>query len=243
MTLFPRLLVMCGGIGGRSCPCSSKDISHDTTFRKRQILSQFSCTGFSMPSEEACARVVYFHGEDSDGKLYLSLLNQKFHSFSCLTISRWELCGAQLFAQLLYHVKEVYRIPLSDCRAWTDSTIVLNWLVRSSCRFKTYVGNCVSHIVELIPPDRWSHASGVQNLADCATWGVFLLELVSHDLWWSGPEWLHLDFSGWPEQCFPSNSAATEANEGYLHVELLDPLLFLVHYCSSQSLEESHCLV
>ena len=86
-----------------------------------------------------------------------------------LSIPRLELCGACLLAQLLYHVKSVFDLPMSHIHAWTDSTIVLNWLTGNSRRFKTYVGNRISHIMELVPPDHWSHVNGAENPADSAS--------------------------------------------------------------------------
>ncbi len=66
----------------------------------------------------------------------------------------------------LSHVKKVFDIPI---HAWTDSTVVLNWLDGSPKRFKTYVGNRISAILDLIPPDKWRHVSGLENPADCAS--------------------------------------------------------------------------
>ncbi len=109
-----------------------------------------------------------------------------------LTIPRLELCGAQLLAQLMHHVKQVLEIPIF---AWTDSTIVLNWLDGSPKRFKTYVGNRVSTIVDLIPPDKWRHVAGT---ADCAR-GLYPSELLNHSLWWDGPVWLKESSSSWPK--------------------------------------------
>ena len=45
-----------------------------------------------------------------------------------LSIPRLELCGAQILARLLIHVKDVLQLPMSQVFAWTDSIIVLNWL-------------------------------------------------------------------------------------------------------------------
>ena len=42
-------------------------------------------------------------------------------------------------------------------------------------------------------PDRWDHVNGTENPADCAFRGLFPMELVNHDLWLNGPEWLTLD--------------------------------------------------
>ena len=68
-----------------------------------------------------------------------------------LTVPRLELCGANLLANLLHHIKVPLRIPSDDVHAWTDSTIVLSWLSGSPRRFKTFVGNRVSNIMERSP--------------------------------------------------------------------------------------------
>ena len=88
--------------------------------------------------------------------------------------------------------------------------VVLSWLVGNPKRFKTYVGNRISHIVELIPPDRWNHVSGIENPADCASRGLFPSELLDHKLWWNGPTWLKSTPHYWPRQ---SNIPPTESSE------------------------------
>ena len=67
----------------------------------------------------------------------------------------------------------VLNIPSSLVFAWTDSTVVLGWLCGKPRRFKTFVGNRVSAIMDLVPPKRWRHVSGKQNPADCASRGLF----------------------------------------------------------------------
>ena len=103
---------------------------------------------------------------------------------------------------------------MSDIFAWTDSTIVLNWLVGNTKQFKTYIRNRVSSIVDKTPPDRWNHVSGTDNPADCASRGLLQLELPNHDLWWTGPPWLSLDSSLWPKQ--PSSRASALGGKGDL---------------------------
>jgi len=182
--------------------------------------------GFSDASEQAYAGVIYLRGRDSKGKVHVSLVmsKTKVAPIKRFTIPRLELCGAHLLAQLLHHVKEVFNIPLQDVFAWTDSTIVLNWLVGNPRRFKTYVGNRISHIVELIAPDRWNHVDGVKNPADCASRGLFPSELLDHDLWWSGPDWLYLNPWEWPSKesrSRPPNSLEEEGSEICLHVTIV----------------------
>ena len=68
----------------------------------------------------------------------------------------------------------------------------------------------LSDILEHTAPDRWRHVIGTDNPADCASRGLFLSELVAHDLWWNGPDWLLLDSSEWPRG---SNKSSPEHPE------------------------------
>ena len=151
--------------------------------------------------EHAYAGVVYFCMIDSDGSIHLSLVTSKMKvaPIKRLTIPHLDLCGAHLLAQLLHHVKQVFNLPLNCVHAWTDSTIVLCWLVGNPRRFKTYLCNRVSRIMELIVPDRWNHVNGTENSVDCASRGLFPSELLGHELWWNGPRWLKLSSTGWPQ--------------------------------------------
>ena len=117
-----------------------------------------------------------------------------------LTIPRLELCGAHLLAGLLHHVKDVLGIPSDSVFAWTDSMVILGWLVGNPRRFKTFVGNWISEIMELVPPHHWRHVSGLDNPADSASRGLFPSELLNHTLWWHGPAWLCKSRTEWPMQ-------------------------------------------
>ncbi len=77
---------------------------------------------------------------------------------------------------------------------------MLNWLTGNPRRFKTYVGNRISFIIDQISPERWRHVPGTQNPADCASRGLFPLQLKDHNLWWHGPDWLRSDARLWPKQ-------------------------------------------
>ena len=111
---------------------------------------------------------------DPLGNVQVSLVTSKTKAapIKRLTIPRLELCRARLLAHLLHYVCQVLEIPLSHTCGWTDSTIVLNWLDGSPRHFKTFVGNRVSTIMELIPPDKWNNISGLDNPADCSR-GLF----------------------------------------------------------------------
>ncbi len=157
-----------------------------------------------------------------------------------LTIPRLELCGAYLLAQLIHHVRQVLDIPLSHVHAWTDSTIVLNWLDGSPKRFKTYVGNRISTIIDLIPPDKWRHVRSADNPADCASRGIYPSALLNDTLWWNGPTWLTGPPSNWPDQLsLPPNKQELEEREVSLLVmtEKLSPIIPINQFSSFDHLK------
>ena len=121
---------------------------------------------------------------DCTGKVHTSLVTSKtkVSPIKQLSIPRLELCSAHVLAHLLQHVKEVLELPMSDVFAWTDSTIVLSWLVGNPRRFKTYVGNQISSIVYQTPPNEC-----IENPTDCVSRGLFPVELLDHGLWWQSP--------------------------------------------------------
>ena len=119
--------------------------------------------------------------------------------------------------------------------AWTDSTVVLNRITGNPCRFKTYVGNRVSSIVDIVPPSRWS-ISSPDNPADCASRGMFPSKLLTHDLWWNGPGWLRLGIHQLPKSpSLTPNTLSEEAEEvlcSYTSVVSTSSLIPLKRYSS-----------
>lgn len=160
-----------------------------------------SLHGFADASEEAYAAVVYLCTE-LNGTIHVSLVTAKTKvaPLKKITIPHLELSAAQLLAKLMTKVRKALKIDNMSIYAWTDSMVVLGWLAAPPHKWQTFVANRVSQIQEVVPPDSWRHIPTKLNPADCASRGLFLNELRSHDLWWNGPAFLQMGMDNWPKQ-------------------------------------------
>ncbi len=171
-------------------------------FRKGEEILQTELHGFADASENAYAAVVYLRTTYAAAPPTMALVTAKTKvaPLKQLSIPRLELCAAHLLAKLLTTVGAALHINLSNTYAWSDSTIVLYWLDGNPRRLKTFVGNRVANILEVLPPTAWRHVPSQDNPADCASRGMFPQELLQHQLWWTGPSWLLTDPPQLPTQ-------------------------------------------
>ena len=155
--------------------------------------------------------MVYIRAEYANGLTSVTLVAAKSRvaPLKKESIPRLELCGSLLLAKLLDSVRTALGIDIGQTHAWTDSTVVLNWLDGNPRRLKTYEGNRISSILERLPTNIWKHVPSLCNPADCASRGLLPKQLLDHQLWWQGPEWLSQDSSYWPSQ---PRSTSTEEN-------------------------------
>lgn len=148
--------------------------------------------GFCDASNDAYAAVIYIRVVKLTGTTSINLLTSKtkVSPIKQVSIPRLELCGAVLVAKLLQEVSHSLNIPKSCLHAWTDSTVVLAWLSSHPSRWKTFVANRVSDILNVLDSDQWHHVQSMDNPADCASRGVRPSQYPSNDLWLKGPSWL-----------------------------------------------------
>ena len=140
--------------------------------------------GFADASSRAYAATVYIRMIDNNGNVRISLLitRSMVAPVKTKSIPNLELCGAALLTKLIQHVRKLDFLRNLPVYAWTDSQIVLMWLRKHPCYWKTFVANRVSLIQTELPNAKWPHVPTTENPADLATRGTTPNELASSEI-------------------------------------------------------------
>ena len=158
--------------------------------------------GFCDASLKAYGAAVYCRTVYHDHPPVVTLVTAKTNvaRIKPLTIPKLELCGAVLLTKLLCNTAKALDFPKHRCHAWSDSSIVLSWLDGNPREYRVFVSNRVTYILEHTSPSTWLHVPTDSNPADCASRGMMPRELLHHQLWWNGPDWLQDDPYTIPKQ-------------------------------------------
>uniref|UniRef100_A0A1X7T4I1 CCHC-type domain-containing protein n=1 Tax=Amphimedon queenslandica TaxID=400682 RepID=A0A1X7T4I1_AMPQE len=105
------------------------------------------------------------------------------------TTPRLELIGALLLSRLIAMVTRSLSevISLKDPVCYTYS---LYWIYGLDRDWKPFIQNRVEEIRKFVPPSRWKHFVGADNLSDIPSRGISMMELQGKDTWFRGPDWL-----------------------------------------------------
>ncbi|KAJ8030134.1 Fatty acid synthase [Holothuria leucospilota] len=106
-----------------------------------------------------------------------------------VTLPRLELLGALLTARTVGFVMKALSLSVTY-KCWTDSMVALSWIKGDPSKYKTFVGNRVREIHQIVDPSCWNHCPGKGNPADLITRGAFAHQLVKSKHWFEGPDWL-----------------------------------------------------
>lgn len=146
--------------------------------------------GFCDASIKGYAAVVYVRVCTMDkSTVYLLGSKSKVAPVKGLTVPRLELCGALLLAQWLDRIQTASkpRLKINQTFAWTDSAVVLSWLINPQIDYKIFVTNRIAKIQKLLPDCIWNHIPSIHNPADCVSRGLLPSQLWKHTLYWNGP--------------------------------------------------------
>lgn len=170
---------------------------------------------FSDSSERALGACIYMRSIDVNGDVTVRLLcsKSKVAPLKSVTIARLELCAALLAARLCKAVTDSLRFKPDRLVHWCDSSVVLAWITNDQLKLKTFAANRIGEILEITNPNSWHYVPTLANPADLISRGVDAGNLISLNLWWSGPEFLAKSESEWPKSNHTRNLAIDQIPE------------------------------
>lgn len=156
---------------------------------------------FSDASEVGYGSVAYLRTVDKDKNIKVTLLTSRSRvaPLKKRCISRLELCGCELSAELYEQIYHALQIPLTPI-FWTDSTTVLAWLRAPPSTWTSFVAHRVAKIQLITEGFSWFHIAGCHNPADIISRGCYPADLLDLETWWSSVEWYRLSKDNWPVQ-------------------------------------------
>ncbi|XP_058449200.1 uncharacterized protein LOC131429170 [Malaya genurostris] len=117
-----------------------------------------------------------------------------------LSIPRLELQAGLIGVRLMDNICAVLDLPLEKRYVWTDSRTILSWIKSDSRRYHSFVGFRVGEILNISSMDEWRYVPSKLNVADDATkWGSGP-SFSPNSRWYSGPTFLYLSETQWPDQ-------------------------------------------
>ncbi|XP_065060233.1 uncharacterized protein LOC135687567 [Rhopilema esculentum] len=173
--------------------------------------------GFSDASQYAYGACVYFRVESSS-KLVISRLicaKTKVAPMKGETIPRLELMAAVTLSRLIKSVHNalISTINLESIFCWTDSQVVLHWVLGNKEHKQVFVRNRVHEICDLTEKKNWRYCPTSNNPADIASRGIDCSKMQSNEFWWNGPQFLENDSEFWPvNEIAPSQQIEINTN-------------------------------
>ena len=154
----------------------AKNIRHfklDRCYNKGSGVSSIEMHIFGDASETAYGTVAYllFNFKTGDKKSILAMSKSKLAPIKTVTLPRLELNAAVLATRLYRILIHEIDLPIERSYFWTDSIVTLQYIRNETHRFKVYVANRVTEILEVTNKDQWNYVSSKENPADMVSRG------------------------------------------------------------------------
>ncbi|KAG8173850.1 hypothetical protein JTE90_001688, partial [Oedothorax gibbosus] len=192
---------------------------------------------FCDASERAYGACLYSRQTvDSSTSVSLICSRNKLAPVKKVTLPRLELLAALLGARLLQYLCKETNMNSYTAILWSDSTVALSWIKGDPNRWKTFVCNRTTEILQHTTPAQWRHCPGTDNPADHLTRGTFPSQLLSLESWWQGPKWLTDVPENWPIKDLsyhPLVEVETRKTESQsFYVATTEPIIDMSRYSS-----------
>ena len=156
---------------------------------------------FSDASSTGYGQVSYLRIENERGDVHCAFLIGKARvaPVKTMTIPRLELTAATVSVRVVEMITGELDEPVNSRHFWTDSTTVLKYICNEKKRFQVFVANRVQTIRDATSPYQWRYVESKRNPADDASRGLDGQELSPQCRWITGPNFLRLPESEWPQ--------------------------------------------
>ena len=166
---------------------------------------------FGDASERAYGAAIYLRSVvDNAVTVRLICSKARLAPIKRVTLPRLELLAALVATRLLRYFCQATNYIVSKAILWSDSAMTLAWIRGDPNRWKTFVCNRVTEIVECTAPSQWRHCPGSDNPADFLSRGLYTHDLSTSQTWWNGPVWLRDAPDNWPADIHTEHASIPE---------------------------------
>ena len=160
---------------------------------------------FADASEDAYGTTSYLLLRTASGEAQSTLMMAKARvaPLKSPTIPRMELTAATVAVKMDKILKKELELELHESIFWTDSTAVLKYLNSERTRFKTFVANRISEILQHSQTSQWRYVNTTLNPADHVSRGQTAEAFLKLGCWLSGPDFLLHTEDQWPNNPDP----------------------------------------
>ncbi|XP_035988947.1 uncharacterized protein LOC118561130 [Fundulus heteroclitus] len=155
---------------------------------------------FADAIEDSYGTVSYLvlHNDSGEARSTLLMARARVALLKTPTVSRLELTAATVAVKMDKLLKKELELELKDSVFWTDSTAVIKYLNSETTRFKTFVANRITAILQHSQPCQWRYVNSSSNPADFVSRGLTAESLLLCGDWLSGPSFLLQTSDLWP---------------------------------------------